>query len=126
MRRFLLGAGLLALLLALGLWISFSMNRLHRTISQTLTEAAQLTLSGELDAGHDLAQGAQQVWDSHWHSTASVADHAPMDEIDGLFAQLETYAQAGQTAAFAANCTRLATLIEAVGEAHSLTWWNLL
>ena len=126
MRRFLLGAGILLALLVLGLWISFSMTQQHQAISHTLEEAAQQALSGDPDSGHALARQAHQSWDSHWRSTASVADHAPMDEIDGLFSQLEVYAQTGQTSAFAANCSRLAKLIDAVGEAHSLTWWNLL
>ena len=126
MRRFLLGVGLLLALLALGLWISFTLTQTHQSIAHTLEEAAVQTLSGDPDTGRALAQQAQQVWEAHWHSTASVADHAPMDEIDGLFSQLEIYAQAGQEADFAANCTRLSKLIDAVGEAHSLTWWNLL
>lgn len=126
MQRFWLGIGLLVLFLALGLWISYTMDGTHQTIAQTLDQAAEQTLSGDLDAGVALAQQAHSDWDTHWHKIASVADHAPMDEIDGLFAQLEIYSQTDSRADFAAYCARLAKLVSAVGEAHTLNWWNLL
>ena len=55
-----------------------------------------------------------------------MADHGPLEEIDSLFAQVQIYADTGKTADFAAYCTRLAKLVTAVGEAHGLTWQNLL
>ena len=126
MGRFSLGIGLLALFLILGLWVSFSMGSVHENIAQTLDEAAARSLAGDLDTARSLSQQAQTDWDNRWHGVASVADHAPMDEIDSLFAQLEVYGKAAQTADIAAYCARLATLVTAVGEAHALNWWNLL
>ncbi len=126
MGRFWLGIGMLALFLILGLWVTYAMDNVHSEISQTLDGAAAQTLSGDLAEGIALVGQAKDQWQAHWHGTASVADHAPMDEIDGLFAQLETYGQAGLSEEFAAYCARLSNLVTAVGEAHSLTWWNLL
>lgn len=126
MGRFLLGVGILVLFLVAGLWISYSMDSVHQTISQTLDDAAACSLNGDLAEGITLAGAAQQQWQRHWHGTAAVADHAPMDEIDGLFAQLETYGKAGHCETFAAYCARLSQLVSAMGEAHSLNWWNLL
>ena len=54
------------------------------------------------------------------------ADHAPMDEIDSLFAQMEVYAQARDSLHFGSYCARLAELITAVSDAHQLNWWNFL
>ena len=126
MGRFWLGIGILVLFLLLGLWVAHAMVDVHQSISQTLDQAAAQALDGDLKAGFSLAQQARSHWHSHWHSTASVADHAPMDEIDGLFAQLDAYRQSERPGDFAAYCARLSALIAAVGEAHSLTWWNLL
>lgn len=126
MGRAWLGVGLLVLFLVLGLWISFSMGGVHQQIAQKLEQAAEQGLSGDLEEGIALARQACSDWEKHWHGTASVADHAPMDEIDGLFAQLEIYGKAGQRADFAAFCSRLSRLVAAVGEAHGLSWWNLL
>lgn len=126
MSRFWLGIGLLVLFLAMGLWISFSVDSIHQTIAETLDQAAAQTLSGDPEAGLALARQARSDWETRWRETASIADHAPMDEIDGLFAQLEIYGQTDNHADFAAYCSRLAKLVTAVGEAHTLNWWNLL
>ena len=73
-----------------------------------------------------LAKKAKELWDKQWHRSAVLADHTPMDEIDGLFAQVQSYARAGNRADFAAGCSRLSKLVEAIGEAHAPGWWNLL
>ena len=126
MGRFWLGIGLMAALLALGLWTADAMEDLHEPISHTLQKAAQESLSGDLQKGFALARQARGRWEGNWRRTAAVADHTPMDEIDGLFAQMEIYAQAQQPTEFAAYCARLSAQINAVGDAHQFTWWNLL
>ena len=126
MARFWLGVGILLVFLALGLWIAFTMDGVHQQISSTLEQAAQLTMEGDLDAGIALVTQAHDRWERNWHAAAAVADHAPMDEIDSLFAQLQLYGTVRKPEEFAAYCTRLSQLIAAMGEAHTLTWWNLL
>lgn len=126
MGRLWLGIGILVLFLVLGLWISCCMDSVHLNIANTLETAAEQALSGDLATAAKTAETAKIAWESHWHSSAAVADHAPMDEIDGLLAQLECYSRANQPGDFAACCTRLQLLVEAMSEAHRLTWWNLL
>ncbi len=126
MRRFWLGIGILVLFLALGIWVTRAMDDVHQQISTLLDRSAALVLEADPTEGLVLAEEAHTLWQSHWHGTAAVADHAPMDEIDGLFAQLDILGRSGRYADFAANCARIATLVAAVGEAHSLSWWNLL
>ncbi len=126
MGRFWLGIGLLVLCLVLGLWSGIGMDDRHRTICQTLEQAAQQAQDGNLNSGMQMVQQAQTQWDDSWHATAAMADHAPMDEIDGLFAQTLSYATTGNTTEFASHCSRLSKLVAAVGEAHSLSWWNFL
>ncbi len=126
MGRLWLGVGLMAVLLTLGLWTASAMDELHGPISHTLEEAAAQSLADNLDGGITLAMQAKRDWQTHWRCTAAVSDHTPMDEIDGLFAQMESYAASGQTTEFAAYCARLAQRVAAVGDAHKFTWWNLL
>ncbi len=126
MGRFLLGIGILVLFLVLGLWIGHVMGEVHMAIADTLETAADQALSGDMAAATETANAAKASWEKHWHGSATVADHAPMDEIDGLIAQLEYYSRADQPGAFAACCARLSLLVRAMSEAHSLTWWNLL
>lgn len=126
MRRFFLGVFLLLFFLFLGLWTAYATDYTSEAVSQTLTQAAEAVLAGDTEAGTQLVRKARQDWESHWKITAAVADHGPMDEIDGLFGQLEAFQKAGATADIAACCARLSKLVAAIGEAHSLTWWNLL
>ena len=126
MGRFWLGIGILVLFLVLGLWISSEMEDVHMSIADTLETAAEQALSGDMAAGQETARQAEAAWKKHWHASATVADHAPMDEIDGLLAQLECYSRAGQAGDFAACCTRISLLVRAMSEAHNLTWLNLL
>ena len=126
MNRFWLGVGLLLALLGLGLYSAHVMEETNLPIAQTLEQAAQYAQDGQLDRGAALLEQARQQWDSRWHSTAVLADHSPLDDIDSLFAQAKAYAQAGQSGDFAAFCMRLSQLIEATSESHSANWWNFL
>lgn len=126
MGRFWLGIGLLLGLLGLSLGIAFFAQSMHTPVSAGLEQAAQTALEGDTGEALILVRQARQLWDHLWHRTASFSDHTPMDEIDSLFAQLETYGQAGRNADLAALCTRLAQLIHALAEAQSPAWWNLL
>ncbi len=126
MNRFWLGIALLAIFLGLGIGVTVAMDRTHTPISEVLEAAAEQAMAGELEAGIDLARQARQDWEDHWHGTAAVADHGSMDEIDGLFAQMDSYARAGRETDFAAYCARLSKLVYAMGEAQSFSWWNLL
>ncbi len=126
MRRFWIGIIILAVFLVLGLWSCYLMDNMHTQISQALEQAAAAVLSGDAVQGITLAKQAHIQWQENWHLTAFLADHAPMDEIDALFAQALYYADTHNNENFAALCARLARLLEAVGEAHTLNWWNLL
>lgn len=126
MGRFWLGIGILVVFLVLGLGISSAMDDVHLAIADTLDAAAEQALSGDLNAGMETARQAKKAWEKNWHGSATVADHAPMDEIDGLLAQLECFSRANMPGDFAACCTRISLLVRAMSEAHSLTWWNLL
>lgn len=122
MARTALGVGLLIGLLVLGILAGLAMDRIHMPITELLQQAAEQTL----EEGFVTAQKAKALWEKHWRFSAMLADHAPMDEIDSLFAQLEAFRQGGLGVDFSACCLRLSRLIEAMAEAHSLTWWNLL
>ena len=126
MSRLWLGIGLMVVLLGLGIGIGSYMNTTGSAISVTLDSASEAALSGDLQTASLLAEEAKDKWDTVWHRIAAMADHAPMDEIDSLFAQLKNYATAEAASDFAAYCARISQLILAVGEAHSFNWWNLL
>ncbi len=126
MKHFWLGVSILLVFLLLGCWVGFTMDTMHTEVSGLLQQAAQAALAQELDTAVPLARQARAVWQQNWKKTAAVADHSPMDGIDSLFAELEVYAEAGEAPHFAACCAQLAQLVQAMGEAHTFSWWNLL
>ena len=126
MERFLLGVGLLAILLLLCIGVAFFSQRSQTSVCHALEEAEQLALRGNTEASLRLVQQARQRWDRQWHCVAAYSQHDPMDEIDSLFSQLEAYGRGGYGVHMAALCGRLAQLIDAISDAQRLTWWNLL
>lgn len=125
-KRFWFGLCLLAVLLAAGLLTAWSMERMHRPGEELLARAESLALSGDMEQAVSLARDAAGQWQKNRKRTACAADHAPMDDVDQLFAELEVYAKAEDAAHFAACCGGLSVLLRAMYDAHSLTFWNLL
>lgn len=126
MKRCWFGAILLLILLAVGLLATWGMNAWHDPISDDLERAAEAALDEEWHRAEQLTARARKRWEKHWNFSAAFADHEPMEEIDAAFAQLEIYSQARDQVSLAAACAALARQVEAMGDAHGLTWWNLL
>lgn len=124
MIRFRIGAFLLAALLAVSLWAQWMMGRNQAPVADALERAAQSAMEHNWIAAGMHLKEAQSRWQKHRHFTAAFSDHTPMEDIDSLLAQLTAYAgNDGET--FAAICKELRCRVEAVADAHRLTWWNL-
>ena len=124
--RMWIGMIILLVFLISGILISALTDRICQPITQNLQKAGDLAAAGLLESAGALTVQAAKQWESHWHQLALVADHSPMDEIDGLFAQAKMYARVGASQDFSAVCAKLSKLVTAISEAHSLTWWNLI
>lgn len=125
-RRLELGLGILLFFLIAGILSGWIIQKICDPICENLDNACKLSREGNTEAATEFARNAYKKWQKSWHGIAALADHSPMDEIDGLFAQAEEYARMGDHKSFAANCARLSKLVTAVAEAHSLSWWNLV
>ena len=126
MNRGLLGFCILLAFLVLGLWSAKAMTDFHEPISTQLEQAAQMALTGDFQQATQTARQAKDQWDTHWGRVALLADHTPMDEIDGLFAQLKALESPEDGVHYAATCAQLSKLVEAMAEAHRLSLENLL
>lgn len=126
MRRLWVGVGLLLSLLGTGVAAAAAMRYAHKPVSELLSQASQEALAGNWEQAEKLSDHAKEQWQQHWHATAALADHEPMEEIDSLFAELTVYLQTKEDVHFAACCQNLGTLTKAVGEAHAINWWNLM
>lgn len=126
MKRLILGIMILAILLALGIIVSAVFCMIHEPTAQLLEDASKASLTENWKQATALAEQARQRWQDHWHFTATFADHAPMEEIDSLFAQLEVFAVEKNNPQFPALCARLSELTQAIADIHAFRWWTLL
>ena len=126
MRRLWIGVLILVLLLGTGIGVTVFADHVHTQISDALSQAADAALAGDWDSANRLSFGAKKQWDAYHNLTASITDHEPVEESDGLFSQLEVYEKTQQAAAFSACCEALSVFAKAIGEAQSVSWWSLL
>lgn len=122
MRRVWLGIGILAGLLALGIFVTVGAHRICAPISEQLEQAAQAASAEE---ALPLCRAARRRWETYRRMTAAVTDHEPMEEIDALYEELKVYAQWGDQKRFAQCCARLASQTRAIAEAQAVNWWNI-
>ena len=121
MNRFRIGVGLLAVLLGLCIW---SQTRMHGVGPPI---ARQIARAEESAAREDWAEAAQAVakarsdWDDSRTFLAALADHQPLEDIESLFAALETYQDTRDGTEFRAACRELTRRIQAVEEAHEFS-----
>ena len=125
MKRSWMGLGLLIVLLILGLVTGSLMERIHHPVANALQQAAGLAQAGLWEQAGAEARAAEQEW-TKWSALRNcMADHTPVEDAEGLFAQLDIYCKE-EDAHFAAVCRELARKIEAIGQAHGLNAWNIL
>lgn len=124
--RELIGLSLLVTMLLGGLLLGWYLGQQQWELSRQLEDCAWLALSGQWENARTLAGEAREGWERKWKLRAAFGDHTPMEEIDDLFAELTVYGAAGDRTEFASTCSALASRMEAVGNAHRLSWWNIL
>ena len=126
MKRCRFGAVLLMVLLILGAVSAWAMIRGNRPVSEQIKQAGEAAFLGDWTSAEEQFRQAKVRWENQFPFCAALADHEPMENINGLFAQLEIYARIRDAEGFAAACALLSEDVEAIGEAHRLNWWNLL
>lgn len=126
MKRCWIGAGFLLALLIISLTVSWAMAEIHDPIEADLNRAAELALAGSWGQSQRLFLQARDSWEKWGHLRNCFADHTPAEEITAEFRALEVYCLARETADFAAGARQLAQKAAAMGQAHGLSWWNVL
>ena len=126
MKRIWLGIGFLVVFLLAGWLLTLSFHRIHAPLATVLEEASKEALAGNWEDACAAADEARQYWDKYRNLTAAVADHAPLEEMDALFSQLDIYIKLNWQGDFAALCMQLSQMAAAMDESQALTWWTLL
>jgi len=126
MKRLWFGAAVLLALLIGGIASTSFLSGFHQDLAHTLDQAAHSAQAGQWQQALSLYRDAQQDWQRHFRFSAAFADHAPLEEMDQLFAALAVCEDQGLTQKFILTCTRLSHLSQAVGDSHVPHWWNIL
>lgn len=122
MKRSWFGLGLLVALLAAALAVSMVMEGIHDPIAGQLRLAAGFAQKENWQQARVLTEEATALWKKWEPLRLCFADHTPVEQIDSDLAEL----RAMQPQELAAACARTAEKVEAVAQAHHLSWWNLL
>ena len=126
MKRGGIGLAILLVLLAAGCFATWFMDKTHARLENTVKKAGTLALAENWEGADRLVRRARQDWEKNRHISAALTDHATLEEIDSLLAQLEIYQGQREKLAFAATCAQIGSYLEDLGDAQDLTWWNLL
>ena len=125
MKRFWIGVGILAAVLAVGIWAGERMQRVHLPCALDLEQAAGCAMAADWTSAGLLGDRARESWMHNRKISASVANHQIMDEIDAAFEELEIYRAREETSAYSARCLYLAERLRDLGSSYRLNWWNL-
>ena len=124
MKRVWIGAGLLAVLLVLGLLAGAAMERWLTPGAGRLEQAGALALEGRWEEAREIVEDVEEDWeDRRWLVTA-LTDHEIIEGIDAALAELDAYGRTRDADAYNALCRVLAKRIEAAGQAHKPTGEN--
>jgi len=126
MKRSRWGLVLLVVLLIGSLLSAWQLGRSYQPMTDAARQAAAYALANDWEKAGALADEARALWEKRWDLGGALANHAPMEQVDILFARLEIYRKAKNSQYFAAVCAELGQVLEAIGEAQRLNWRNLL
>ena len=125
MKKLWLALAVLGVLLGLSIGSTVAMEKIHGDLTKQLNQAAELAENRWEDA-NALAETARAKWEKNKHFVAALADHEPLEQLDGLFEELAVCQKQADPDGFALVCVRIASLAEMLSESHSPFWWNLL
>jgi len=126
MKRERIGFALLLGLLILGLLVTRYMDTAHQDMAEKLDSAQILALAEDWDGAGRLVRSARKEWEGVWRVTATLTDHAVLEQIDSLLAQLDLYQKQKEALAFASTCAQISSYLQDLGHANALTLWNIL
>ena len=126
MKRLWIGAGLLAVLLLLGIGSTLAMNKIHSPIARQLDSACEAAIAGHWQEARILAAGARGHWEDYKEFAACITDHDDLETADAQFARLDALERIRESAAFAAVCAELSAMFDALAEMQDFNLWNMM
>ena len=126
MKQVWIGLGILAALLLGGIWMGNTLERAHEQQIRDLDQARVAAEAGNWNLAEAHLTRAKKEWDEKRNISGTLYRQDPLDQIDGLFVQLESSAAIRDRAGFCGNCALLARSLQNLPQSHSFHWRNLL
>lgn len=126
MNKLYVGIILLLLLLGLGIGLLWGSVVFFGDFSREMERSGEAALTENWTLAMETAEKCRKNWERYRCFWAAFTDHAPIEQVQALFSQLEVYEKRHLTTEFAACCRALAQEAEAIRESHSLAWWSIL
>ena len=118
MSRFRIGLGLLLVLLGVCLFSQLRMARIQKPIAEGIARAENYAAREDWVKAVAAVTNAETAWEEHRTFVSALADHQPLEDIESLFAMLDSYAEEQDKTEFRAACQELHRRILAVKEAQ--------
>ena len=125
MKRSWIGFGLLAVLLAVSVVVTGFMGRIHEEMALDLKQSSECARLSDWDNAALFLERANRNWEKWDHLRSCFANHQETEAIDASLSALDVLRQSKDATAYQASCAALTKQVEAMGEAHKLTWWNI-
>lgn len=125
MSRFRIGLGLLIVLFGVCLFSQLRMAAIQKPIAERISQAEEYAAREDWLKAAVTAEAAKNAWEEHRTFVSALADHQPLEDIECLFAMLNTYAAQQDETEFRAACQDLHRRILAVKEAQEFNLKSL-
>ena len=125
MSRFRFGLGLLIVLFAVCLFSQLRMAAIQKPIAEQISQAEIYAAQGDWRKAAVKLEKAKKNWEAHRTFVSALADHQPLEDIECLFAMLNTYAEQQDETEFRSACQDLHRRILAVKEAQEFNLKSL-
>ena len=126
MRRCVIGAVLLGVLLILGMLTALWAERTLSPLEQAMEQAAEASFSGSWAEITALTDGAGAEWRLCRVLAGILYSQETVEEIDGLFARLRLWQRQGDRMAWADGCLMLSGRFRAMADSQSLRLLHFL
>ena len=126
MKQVWVGIGLLAALLLGGIWVGKSLEQAHSKQILDLSHASDAARDENWTRAEAYLTRVTKEWESQRGLQAALHRHDPLEQIDGLFAQLKAQLNCRDREGFCANCALLEKCLENLPQSHCFRWRNLL
>lgn len=126
MNRLWIGIALMVLLLAMGVGLLWGSVAFFGSISHEMELSCEAALADNWAQACQTVKNCRSKWDQYCRFWSAFTDHAPIEQVQTLFTQLEIYEAQQLKVEFATCCQALAREAEAIEESHGLAWWSVL